>query len=145
MDGIDGGSNESELVGKDGVERPRNLAAVSFKGVVGCFCLVALCPRTVLERLVGGLEFLDPGCPGGDGDGEWEGLLLGPPMRAPGKPRTARATVPSQDGGIGGAGECRVWWLFFKLEVLLLAPCIGVRSARNLRRGKLGAEAMWRR
>lgn len=141
MDGIVGGSNESELVGKDSVERPRNLAEVSFKGEVGCFCFVRLCPRTVLERLVGGLEFLDLDCPGGDGDGEWEGML-GPPMRAPGKPRTARATVPSQEGGIGGVGERRAWWLFFKLEVLLLAPCIGVRSARNLRRGKLGAEAM---
>jgi hypothetical protein len=58
MDGIVGGSNESELVGKDGVERPRNPAAVAFKGVVGCFCFVRLFPRTVL---------LD-GCPGGDGD-----------------------------------------------------------------------------
>lgn len=145
MEGMDGGSNESELVGKDGVERPRNLAAVSFKGVVGRFCFARLCPRTVLERLVGGLEFLDPYCPGGDGDGEWEGMLLGPPMRAPGKPRTARATVPSQEGGIGGVGERRKLWLFFKLEVLLLAPCIDPRSARNLRRGILGAEAMWRK
>jgi hypothetical protein len=142
MEGIVGGSNESELVGKDGVERPRNLAVVSFKGVVGCFCIVRPCPRTVLERLVGVLEFLDPDCPGGDGDGEWEGILLGPPTRAPGKPRTARATVPSQEGGIGGVGECRVWRLFFKLEVLLLAVCNGARSARNLRRGMLGAEAM---
>ena len=80
MEGIVGGSNESELVGKDGVERPRNLAAVSFKGDVEWFCFVRLCPRTVLERLIGGLEFLDPGCPGGDGDGDWEGTLLGPPM-----------------------------------------------------------------
>jgi hypothetical protein len=142
MEEIVGGSNESELVGKDGVEWPRNLAAVSFKGEVGCFCFARLCPRTVLERLVGGLEFLDPGCPGGDGDEEWGGILSGPPMRAPGKPRTARATVPSQEGGIGGVGECRVCWLFFKLEVLLLAPCVDARSARNLRRGMLGAEAM---
>jgi hypothetical protein len=108
MEGIVGGSNESELVGKDGVERPRNPAAVPFEGEVGCFCFVRLCPRTVLERLVGALEFLDPDCPGGDGDGEWEGMLLGPPMRAPGKPRTARATVPSQECGIGGVGERRV-------------------------------------
>jgi hypothetical protein len=142
MEGIVGGSNESEFVGKDGVERPRNLAAVSFKCEVRCFCFVRLCPRTVLERLVGGLESLDPDCPGGDDDGEWEGTLLGPPMRAPGIPRTARATVPSQEGGIGGVGERRIWWLFFKLEVLLLAPCIGARSARDLRRGMLGAEAM---
>jgi hypothetical protein len=142
MEGMVGGSNESELVGKDAVERPRNLAAVSFKGEIGCFCFVRLYPRTVLERLVGGLEFLDSDCPGGDGDEEWEGMLLGPPMRAPGKPRTARATVPSQEGGIGGVGEHRVWWLFFKLDVLLLAPCTGARSARNLRRGMLGAEAM---
>jgi hypothetical protein len=108
MEGIVGGSNESELVGKDGVERPRNPAAVPFEGEVGCFCFVRLCPRTVLERLVGALEFLDPDCPGGDDDGEWEGMLLGPPMRAPGKPRTARATVPSQECGIGGVGERRV-------------------------------------
>ncbi len=40
MEGIVGGCNESELVGKDGVERPRNLAAVSFKGEVGHFCFV---------------------------------------------------------------------------------------------------------
>jgi len=139
MEGIVGGSDEFELVGKDGVERPRNLKAVSFKGEVVCFCFVRLCPRTVLEWLVGGLEFLDPDCPG-DGDGEWEGTLLGPPMRAPGIPRTARATVPSQEGGIGGVGERRVWWLF--LEVVLLAPCVGARSARNPRRGMLGAEAM---
>src|ERR1700733_637399 len=119
MEEMVGGNNESEFDGKDGVERPRNLAAVSFKGEVGCFCFVRLYPRTVLEPLVDGLEFLDPDCPGGDGDGEWEVVLLGPPMRAPGKPRTARATVPSQEGGIGGVGERRLWWLFFKLEVLL--------------------------
>lgn len=109
MEGIVGGSNESELVGKDGVERPRNPAAVPFKSEAGRLCPARLCPRTVLERLVGGLEFLDPDCPGGDGDGEWEGMLLGPPVRAPGNPRTARATVPSQEGGIGGAGERGEW------------------------------------
>ncbi|SRR6266478_3298021 len=136
------GCNEFELVGKDGVERPRNLAAVSFKGEVERFCFARLCSRTVLEWLVGTLDSLDPGCPGGGGDGEWEETLLGPPRRAPGKPRTARATVPSQEGGIGGVGERRVRWSPFKLVVLLLAACVGAYSPRNLRRGMLGVEAM---
>ena len=101
-----GGCNKSELVGKDGVERPRNLAAVSSKGEVGRFWFDRPFPRTVPERLVGKLECPNLDGPGGSGGGEGEGTTLGPPMRAPGKPKTARATVPSQEGGIGGWGEC---------------------------------------